>query len=230
MLGKARGGPLMKLYDYDKNGIRIELTTKRELEKSCINKNDGQFGQIEDTPFMISPLLDDFGYLADTPATDEVLLGTYLIPDSVDEYTQKFIRMFVPPPDSATIITPEEHQRAWSKQKERTAAEPSGLHFGHYKSAIQDKDLCAFDAAMRSIPYHFGFSPLPWQRITDFQILKKTGVWDVAKTRTIQLMSSDFNINNKKLGWDMMINAEAYKTIPREQYGSRHHHSTGDEN
>jgi hypothetical protein len=175
---------------------------------------------------MTSPLLDDFGYLGETPAANEVLLGTYCIPPSGNEYTKKFLEMlrfppgFEPPPDSATIITPEEHRQAWSRQKERTASEPTGLHFGHYKAAIQDKELCAFDAAMRSIPYHFGFSLTPWQRITDFQILKKAGVWDVAKTRTIQLMPSDFNINNKKLGRDMMIRAEANKTLPCKQYGS----------
>jgi hypothetical protein len=58
----------MKLYDYDENGERVELTTKPELEKACIRENDGCFGQTEDTPFMEPPLLDDFGYMADTQA------------------------------------------------------------------------------------------------------------------------------------------------------------------
>jgi hypothetical protein len=230
MLGKTRGGPLMKLYDYDKNGKRVELTTKPEVEKPCIRENERRFGQAEDTPFMQPPLLDKFGYTAATQAGEDVLQGTYRVPDSVDAYTRTFLGFlklppnFVPPNDAATIITPEENRKAWSRQSERTASESTGLHFGHYKTAIQDNELCAFDAAMRSIPYHFGFSPKPWQRITDFQILKKLGVWDVSKTRTVQLMMADFNINNKKLGRDMMTAAEDKKTIPREQYGSRHHH------
>jgi hypothetical protein len=188
MLGKTHGGPLVKLYDYDGNGDRLKLTTKPELEKSLIKENNGRFGQTKDTPFMTPPLLDDFGYLADTPAAKEVQLGTYNIPPSVNKYTKKFIEMlhlppgFEPPPDLAIIKCPKEHRQAWSKQKERTSSEPAGLHFGHYKASIQDKELCAFDAAMRSISHCFGFSPTPWQRITDFQILKKAGVWDVAKT------------------------------------------------
>jgi hypothetical protein len=107
MLGKTHDGPLVKLYDYDGDGNRLKLTTKPELEKSCIKENDGRFGQTEDAPFMMPPLLDNFGYLRDNTVGSEVLLGTYCIPPSVNEYTNKFIEMlhlppgFKPPPDSA---------------------------------------------------------------------------------------------------------------------------------
>ena len=56
---------------------------------------------------------------------------------------------------------------------------------------------------------------------TDFQILKKSAVYDVEKMRTIQLMPAAFYMNNKKTGRDMMRNAEALGLIPAEQAGSR---------
>ena len=60
--------------------------------------------------------------------------------------------------------------------------------------------------------------------MTDVEILKKAGVYDVEKMRTILLMNAEFNMNNKKLGREMMANAERHGKIAREQYGRRRHH------
>jgi hypothetical protein len=61
--------------------------------------------------------------------------------------------------------------------------------------------------------------------MTDVAILKKAGVYDDEKMRTILLMNAEFSMNNKKLGRDMMmVNAERRGEIAREQYGSRRHH------
>ena len=49
------------------------------------------------------------------------------------------------------------------------------------------------------------------------EILKKAGVYDITKMRTIQLMHAEFNFNNKKLGRDMMKWAERAGTIADEQ-------------
>ena len=38
------------------------------------------------------------------------------------------------------------------------------------------------------------------------------------------LMDSEFNINNKKLGHDMMKNTEKHQLLASEQYGGRKHH------
>jgi hypothetical protein len=49
-------------------------------------------------------------------------------------------------------------------------------------------------------------------------------VYDVKTMRTILLMNAEFNMNNKKLGQKMMVNAELHREILREQYGSQRHH------
>jgi hypothetical protein len=59
------------------------------------------------------------------------------------------------------------------------------------------------------LPYRLGFSPEAWQTITDVEILKKAGIYDVELMRTIQLMHAEFNMINKKLGWDMMSFAKS---------------------
>jgi hypothetical protein len=84
---KMRQGGVIKLYTTVTDGSIEELTTKKEMEQACMIENEGRFSQAEDTPFMTSPLLKDFRYLANTDAADQVLKGTYKIPPNMNPYT-----------------------------------------------------------------------------------------------------------------------------------------------
>ena len=119
-------------------------------------------------------------------------------------------------------ITPADNAKAWKKQKESTSS--NGLHFGHHKANSTMEELNRFDAQLRTLPYKHGFSPEPWREITDVEILKKAGDYEVELMRTIQLLDSQFNMNNKKLGRELMANAEKYNLIAAEQAGSRKSH------
>ena len=123
-------------------------------------------------------------------------------------------------------VSPEANHRSWTKQKESISSEPEGLTFSHYKAASQDAALNDFDACLRSLPYQYGFSPKQWQQITDVEILKKAGVYDIDKMRTITLMDAAYNMNNKQLGRDLMTHAEKLDNLAREQFGSRKHHQS----
>jgi hypothetical protein len=48
-----------------------------------------QSNQRYSAPFMMSPLVDDFGYLALGPAASAVLEGSYIPPPGTDEYARK---------------------------------------------------------------------------------------------------------------------------------------------
>ena len=199
-----------RVYENDKHGTH-ERTTKDAIEDACICENKQRFFQSSNTPFMISPLLDDFGYLADTAAADQVLNGTYQPPDGTDQYAKLLLdQLYIPwevtkmVPISVDIST-KEHKQSWKKQNERTLSEPTGLSFNHYKAASQDPLLADFDATMQNIPYAKGFAPKLWQNITDVKILKKVEVYDIDLMRTIQLMNSELNMNNKKLRRNLMM-------------------------
>jgi hypothetical protein len=86
--------------------------------------------------------------------------------------------------------------------------------------------LADFDATVRNLPYAKGFVPQLWRNITDVEIVKKTEVYDLNLMRTIQLMNSELNMSNKKLGRDLMTRGEKCKLIAREQYGSRNKHQS----
>jgi hypothetical protein len=53
--------------------------------------------------------------------------------------------------------------------------------------------------------------------VTDVEILKKAGGYDVEKMSTILLMNAEFTMNNKELGREMMADAKHHGEIAREQ-------------
>ncbi len=49
---------------------------------------------------------------------------------------------------------------------------------------------------------------------------KSPGNWHVDKLRTILLYEVDFNLVNKKFGWNALRQAEPFNKIDPKQYGS----------
>ena len=182
---------------------------------------------------MIAPLYELLGKYGETQEAQKILSGTFDFPAlEIDRHAKEFLtELRVPAIVIAKGPVPvdlplQEHVSGWKRQKEATASEPTGLSFSHYKAAAQDPMLAEIDRFFRNLPYQEGFSPEAWQFITDVEILKKSGVYDVEKMRTIQLMHSDFNMNNKKLGRDMMHFAESCNILAPEQFGSRKNHQS----
>ena len=131
--------------------------------------------------------VQDFGYLADTPAALAVIEGTYIAPAGTDPCLIELLScMLMTPTLKAAIsfhfeVNESENHIAWMKQKERTASEPSCLSFAHYKAVSQDEMLNSVDTSLQMIPLLVGFSPEAWQVITDVEILTKAGELRVEK-------------------------------------------------
>ena len=218
----------LKIFKNNPEGGVIECFSKLEVEDACIKENYSRFTQNADTPFLQPPLSHDIGFLAETDKANDILQGTYTPPEDTDQFTKLLIQELKMPlciKDSSPLsdqITPEDNAIAWRKQKENISS--NGLHFGHHKSNATFPPLNAFDAKLRTIPYKYGFAPNSWREITDVEILKKAGVFEVELMRTIQLLDSQFNMNNKKLGRDLMKKAEHHGLIAKEQAGSRKSH------
>ena len=231
MRGKLGTGQVTKVYQTDEDGNRTVCDTQTTMVKAFFTENDSRFSQTENTPPMQAPLVDDLGYLANTHCAEQILDGTYQPSPTVDKYAIELLHELRVPNSVRNhelipiTITTSEHTQGWTRTKEKSA-EPSGPSMAEVKAASQDHILADIDTFMRNLPYTKGFSPQSWQLITDVEILKKAGVYDVEKMRTIQLMHAVFNMNNKKLGRDMMRSAEARNILAREQFGSRKHHQS----
>ena len=77
---------------------------------------------------------------------------------------------------------------------------------------------------MVNIPYATGYNPKAWTQMTDVLIPKKSHSSLVEKLRIIVLFHALFNLNNKRIGREMVANAERLQQIPWEVYGGRKRH------
>ena len=134
---------------------------------------------------MMSPLLDDLGYLADSPAADEIAEGRYRPPPGTDPYACEFIEVLAMPVLIRAkglvncIDTIEEHHAGWKAQKARTASDQSTIGFEHYKTAIFDDEHCSIDCLLRTVPLEVGLVPPTWLSVTDVVILRKRGMFEI---------------------------------------------------
>jgi hypothetical protein len=166
---KKLGNPsTTKVFSTDDDGIRQECDTKETVEAACIRENESRFSQTEDTPAMMSPLLEELGYLADTDAAEEILAGTFEVPEGTCKYAKKLIAELEMPESVRKggliddFVSTQDHISGWKKQKESISSDPEGLTFSHYKAGIEEESIAQFDATLRSLPYQYGFVPEAW--------------------------------------------------------------------
>jgi len=209
----------------------VEHHTQAEMIDAMRASNLNRQQQCLGTPSMSAPFITDFGYLADTPAALEVISGSYTSPPGMDTYLAELLDVMAMPDSIRALgplsltINPEENRKAWNSQSAKTAGKPTCPSFSHYKAAALDSSLNEIDTLLRSLPLTVGFSPKAWQIITDVEILKKPGVYHVDKMRLIQLMSPEFQINNKLVGKSILAHAEKGKALLSDQHGSRKGHT-----
>ena len=119
--------------------------------------------QCQGTPSMMSSFLDDFGYLANTPAALSVIEGTYALPVGTDPYLVELLSCLkIPPSIQASppfpfVVNEQDNRLAWMKQREQTAGEPYCLGFSYYKVASLDPMLNSVDTLLRMVPLLVGF-------------------------------------------------------------------------
>lgn len=212
-------------------GARMDCTTKQEVENACLNENARRFREACDTPFLVEPLLRDFGPTGDTQAADKVLEGTYHPPDSIPEATKKFLaNLKLPegiPEGRESSIPTSGWIEGWKKTKEQTSS--SGRHYGHWKAQAQHNMLSQLNASIVSIAQKSGVVPKCWRTGTNVMLEKSQGIRDVEKMRIILLYDSEFNYSNKTTGRQITEFGTKHGLIAGEQYGSRPMHTANDQ-
>jgi hypothetical protein len=92
-----------------------ESTTKEMVEDAIFREvHNKQYTLAKEAPICSRNLFDDFGYVANTPASRAVLDGTYQPPPNSDTATKELfdkivaIRRIIPKDSASTVITPEQ--------------------------------------------------------------------------------------------------------------------------
>jgi hypothetical protein len=214
-----------------KNGEWVELTNQQEMEAALLKELQARFNQAKETPFAIKPLLLEAGAVGFGPSSNQILRGNFVPSHDTDPWAAKLIPFLKQEITQAPIdkLTKEEYAAGWKKVKERTSSGPSGITIPHMKAHGLVPYLAEVDVLMAHLPYFHGFSPERWQKRLDIMLEKKPGVRHINTLRAILLYEADFNQNNKRLGREMLHQAEKHNAVAPEQYGSRKNMSTVDQ-
>ncbi len=106
-----------------------------------------------------APILQDaqlhsnFGFLANTDLTDQVLQGSYVYPKNMDTHTnlllQKAQHIFhrLSKEEVVDFVSTTDFQSYWLHANEDIQSSKSGCHFGHYKVASYNWYLLAMHAS-----------------------------------------------------------------------------------
>jgi hypothetical protein len=119
----------------------------------------------------LGTFFEDAGHLANGPAAQQILEGTYSYPQDLDPSTRLLFEeaaatyAALTPSKVATYVTPEDFRHFCQTARERTGSLYSSLHFGHYIAASFCPDLSLLHAAKLSICARNGVALSWWGRV-----------------------------------------------------------------
>jgi hypothetical protein len=115
--------------------------------------HDKHYTLAGEAPICNGALLQDFGYMASTPASKAVLDGTYAAPADLDGATKELFTeiaaIWKPIPENlvSITITPEQWKQYWKVVNKETLSSKLGLHFGHYIVGSKSDIISHYHAA-----------------------------------------------------------------------------------
>ena len=224
---KTRNGPLDSVLV---PGAAVDSWVRLE-EPSCIedailkqNQQDLEYAQ--QCPFLQSPLKEYLGNIGATSGADAFLQGTAQVdtsgyPNQLEVDTLLANLQKVTEHTLELVPTDKEYRTSYRKIRESTASSPSGLHYGHYKAAVETDVGKKVLHRLATLPFEHGLSLKRWQQSLHFMLQKKDLPY-INKLRIIQLFEADFNTTLKliysrelmKMGDKLQINSD-------ETYGAR---------
>ena len=153
-------------------------------------------------PISSGELLDEVGFLGNTPAVQEILRGTYAYPKDMDVHTRHLLdeaaRIFSKTADDvvSTFVTTKDFQDWWLTCDETTQSSKSGAHFSHYKAAAHDDYLSALHVAKLNLALASGKPLERWGHGLTVLLEKEFGSIYIDKLRAICLFEADFNFSH----------------------------------
>jgi len=145
--------------------------TKERIEDVLLPVNKAKVHSSENTDFLMSPLVEEFGYQGNEQTENAVLQGTYVPPPSASRCSKLFLKHCVAPPGlpiSDDRVSTADHCKGWKRAKERTSGGRSRIIFAMCKAEATDPVLAALDAWQSQNdkspqrPFYHVTYPLEW--------------------------------------------------------------------
>jgi hypothetical protein len=120
------------------------------------------------------------------------------------------------------IITPEDFQRYWNRVGELTSSSMSGVHYGHYKVAIQCDISTKILAQQLTVVAQSGIPPESWSIGLQVMLEKIAGVCLGKKLCAIQLYDANVNCYNQFVfGKSAMVSLNSIGYTPKELFSQK---------
>ena len=210
------------------NGEETEYNTEADVFEQVSHNLGERFRLALSAPACHGQIFDDIGFLGDTAAAQMILEGTYVYPPDMDPATRLLLEEAAATYASlsreqiASMVTAEDFRYYWQRVNERISSSYSKLHFGHYKAAAWDSDLCNLHAQKLSLCARRGEPLARWGRGLTVLLEKIMGNNFVNKLRAICLFEADFNWWNKLIFAKRMMGFCAEKgVIPDELFAKK---------
>ena len=146
-----------------------EYTAQEDVEQAIQRECEVHFLLTHSAPVMNTLLGERLRYLSDKSLARLIIMGTYDIPSDMDLATKLILEeigkmgvKIVNGEGNEIVITPEEFQSFWRRVNEFTLSPMSGVHYGHYKAAIQDEVSTKVLAQQLTVIARSGIPPEDW--------------------------------------------------------------------
>jgi hypothetical protein len=206
-----------------------EYTRQEDVELAIQRECEARFTLAHSAPVMSSLLGERLHYLSDGELARSIIEGTYVIPADMDPATKMILQEIgklgsnlLSGQSSEIIITPNDFRSFWKRVNEFTSSSMSGIHYGHYKAAIQDDASTEILAMQLTVVPRSGIPPESWSIGLQVMLEKIAGVCLVEKLRAIQLYEADFNCYNQFVfGRQAMNKLSESGYIPEELFSQK---------
>jgi hypothetical protein len=186
------------------NGEVKEYVVQEDVEQAIQRECKVRFSLAHSAPIMKSLLGNQLRYLSDETLARTIITGTYDIPSDLDPATKLILEeigklgiKIINGEGGEIIISPEDFKHFWRKVNKFTSSSMSGVHYGHYKAAIQDDLNTEVLARQLTVIARSGIPPENWSVGLQVMLEKIAGVCLVEKLRAIHLYKADFNCCNQ---------------------------------
>jgi hypothetical protein len=128
------------------NGKVKEYIVQEDVKQAIQRECKVQFSLAHSGPIMKLLLGEWLRYLSDESLARSIITGTYDISSNLDPATKLILEEIsklgiknANGEGNEIVITPDNFKRFWRKVNKFTSSSMSGVHYGHYKAAIQDE-------------------------------------------------------------------------------------------
>jgi hypothetical protein len=210
-------------------GKTKDYIVQEDVENAIQRECKIRFSLAHSTQIMSTLLGNQLRYLGDEEIARSIITGTFGILADLDPVSTLILKeigkmglKIMNGEGKEIIITPEEFTHFWKKVGEFTSLSSSGVHYGHFKAAIQDQMSTRVLALQLTVIARSGMPPESWSVGLQVMREKIAGACLVEKLQAIQLYKVDFKcFNHFIFVWAAMGALTKNDYLPEELFSQK---------